>query len=284
MNIAIVGPGRMGSTFAYHLSRAQHQVTVVGRGARLARLKEDNAIVTTDGERAAVTAVDALDPTIEYDVVLVTLFATQVDAVLPALTTSRAKAIVFMFNMFEPLERLRQAVGAERFGFAFPAFGAYLVDGKVKVHKLSKYEATTCDQERWAEMFRTAGMPAETTGDMQSWLRTHAAFVVPLMVMADQVKSRGNRGLNWSESTKITDALKEGMDVVQGLGNELTPPAMKFMGSLPRPMTTAMMWAMSRTQIIRDLAAMGNDEARLLIDQMNQAAPGKAGVIQSIRP
>ncbi|ATB31493.1 2-dehydropantoate 2-reductase [Melittangium boletus DSM 14713] len=45
MKVAIVGPGSIGSTFAFHLARAGHDVTVVARGARLAQLEKDRAIL-----------------------------------------------------------------------------------------------------------------------------------------------------------------------------------------------------------------------------------------------
>ena len=56
LKVAVVGPGAIGSAFAYRLARAGHDVTVVGRGKRLEELERDGAIVLVDGERAAVTA------------------------------------------------------------------------------------------------------------------------------------------------------------------------------------------------------------------------------------
>ena len=90
MNVAILGTGSVGSTFAFHLARHGHDVIVIARGKRLEHLRAENAVVTA-GERAAVTVRDALDPAAEFDLVLVTVLASQVHAVLPALTTSRAK-------------------------------------------------------------------------------------------------------------------------------------------------------------------------------------------------
>lgn len=56
---------------------------------------------------------DALDEQTSYDLVIVTLLAHRVDAVLPALRRSGAKRIQFMFNTFDP-ERLQDAVGSDR--------------------------------------------------------------------------------------------------------------------------------------------------------------------------
>ena len=98
MKIAILGTGAIGSTFAFQLARNTHDVTVIARGKRLEQLQAEQAIVTVTGERAAVTVSAALDPAINYDLVLVVVLASQVDAVLPSLKISAAKTVMFMFN------------------------------------------------------------------------------------------------------------------------------------------------------------------------------------------
>jgi 2-dehydropantoate 2-reductase len=83
MRIAILGTGPIGSTFALHLARAGHDVTAIARGKRLEQLRADQGIVTVDGERAAVKVSPELDPAVPFDLVLVTVLATGVGAVLP---------------------------------------------------------------------------------------------------------------------------------------------------------------------------------------------------------
>ena len=62
MRIAVIGPGGIGSTVAFELSKAGHDVTVVGRpGSRLEELKRDGAIVKSDGDRAAVEVSEELN-------------------------------------------------------------------------------------------------------------------------------------------------------------------------------------------------------------------------------
>ena len=128
LRIAVVGVGGVGSTFALQLARTgHHEVTVVARpgSARLAQLGRDNAIVAVDGARAEVQVAATLDEDTPYDLVVVTLLAHQVDAVLPVLRRSRAQCILFMFNNFDP-ERLRDALGIERCAFGMPFVQATL--------------------------------------------------------------------------------------------------------------------------------------------------------------
>jgi 2-dehydropantoate 2-reductase len=120
--IAILGAGRIGSTFAFRLARvSHHDVTVVARpgSVRLQQLQRDGGNVNVKGERATVQIGDTLDEQAPYDLIIVTLLAYRSDTVLPALQRGKARCIQFMFNCFEP-ERLRDAVGAERCSFGMP--------------------------------------------------------------------------------------------------------------------------------------------------------------------
>jgi 2-dehydropantoate 2-reductase len=96
LRIAVLGVGKIGSAFAFQLARTgNHDVTVVARpgSARLQQLQRDNGIVNVKGERASVRVTDTLDEQTPCDLVIVTLLAYQVDAVLPTLQRSRAKCI-----------------------------------------------------------------------------------------------------------------------------------------------------------------------------------------------
>ena len=74
----------------------------------------------------ATSVADQLPTDVDFDLVLVTVLAHQVAPLLPRLVESRGRTVMFMFNTFEPLGRLRDAVGAARFAFGFPAILAGL--------------------------------------------------------------------------------------------------------------------------------------------------------------
>ena len=62
--IAVLGAGKIGSTFASQLARiGGHEVTVVARpgSVRLRQLERDGAIVDVKGERASVRVSGVLD-------------------------------------------------------------------------------------------------------------------------------------------------------------------------------------------------------------------------------
>ena len=283
MKIAIVGLGAIGSTFAFHLARAGHEVTVVARGARLAQLEKDRAIVTTEDARAPVTVSAALDTSTVWDLVLVTVLDFQVDALLPVLRESAAKQVMFMFNTFAPLDRLRDAVGPHRFAFGFPAILAELKDGKLKSYVVRRGMITPVTDPAWAERFARADIPAETQADMHSWLRTHAALVVPLMLTAHQVHARG-RGLSWAESRAIAAGLREGFELVRSLGHPLTPSSVAALGQLPMPALALGVWLFSRNATVDSMGAQSPREAHALLEDMIATAPARTPRLQSLRP
>ena len=152
MKIAIVGAGGIGSTFAVQLARSRHDVTLVARGKRLAQLESAGGVTTSAGLVRVLTAAK-LDETVPWDLVLVTVLAFQVDALLPALGASAAKQVMFMFNTLDPLDRLREAVGPERFAFGFPSILAH-VDERARLARALSTRADTRQRRDRREVAR----------------------------------------------------------------------------------------------------------------------------------
>jgi 2-dehydropantoate 2-reductase len=283
MKILVIGPGRIGSAFAFHLSLAGHDIAVLARGARLETLRRAGAIVAVDGRRASIRVLTEIDPAAAYDLVLVTVLAHQVQALLPALSASAAKSILFMFNTFDTTRRWREAVGADRFAFGFPNMIAFLEDDKLRSVVDGPGMVTTLTSPHWAAVFKQAGLPTEVESDIDSWLRTHVAFVVPLMIAAQWTWKR-NTLLSWAEGRRLMRAMREGFALVRALGHEIKPRFVALCARMPAPILTGLLWAFSRTSAVRDLGAFGPGEVRSLIDSMVAAGPQRTDTLKSIRP
>jgi len=275
LRIAVLGVGRIGSTFAFQLARTgEHEVTVVARpgSPRLQELQRDNGIANIKGERASVTITDTLDEATPYDLVIVTLLAHQVDAVLPALQRSAARCIQFMFVTFEP-ERLRDAVGVERCSFGMPFVQAnFDGDGRLNATIGAGGQKTIMSQPRWVDLFNAAGLPAALEPEMPLWLRCH----VPLCVAFESISVAGVRrgnGASWGEAMVIARGVRESFALIEGLGFRIYPRAKSLINASPTPAVAAMLWSMSRIRPFRELLATGKDECRALVDVMVTAAP-----------
>lgn len=292
MRIAILGAGAIGSTFAFHLSRAGHDVAVLARGARLAKLIEDAAIVARGlgakgGEgRAKVHPMATLEPDDVYDLVLVTVLASQVDALMPAIAANRSPAVMFMFNTFGGLAALREAVGRERFSWGFPAIVAHLdasgtLEARVVPRAASMLQITTLGAladhapdwiRTWAETFSRAGIPTIVHPDMASWLGSHAAFMVPLMVTGVRAYE-AKRGLPWGEALEIAEGMRAGFALVRRSGMRVTPGNIALLSHLPAAFVAGGLWLASRLSVVRALGANGKAEPRALVLAMLKLDP-----------
>jgi 2-dehydropantoate 2-reductase len=283
MKIILIGAGRIGSAVAFCLAKAGHDVTVVARGARFDTLNRDGAIVTVDGQRVPVKVASTLDPATPNDLTIVTMPEHQVAPLLPALAASRANTILLMFNTFNGAAPYRAIVGAERFAFGFPNMSAYLVDQQLRFRIDGPGMVTTISSPYLAKLFKEAAMPSEVEDDMDAFLRSHVALVVPLFLAALLTWQRA-RQLTWSEATQLNAAWTEGFDVVRSLGHTPKPRLLATLLRMPSFVRTGLLWLLSRSRPVKDLGEFGPTETRALIDQMAAAAPDKTPHLLALRP
>ena len=267
LQIAVIGLGGIGSTFAFQFARAGHDVTAIARpgSVRLQQLQRESGIVNTDGLRAEMRVTDSLDERTSYDLVVVTLLAHQVDSVLPTLRRGAAKRIQFMFNTFDP-ERLQEAVGTDRCSFGMPFVQATVnADGKLKATIGTSGQKTKMNYQQWVDLFNAAGMPAVLEPDMLLWLRCHA----PLCVALESVSVAGVRrggGASWAECEVLARGLQESFTLIQRLGYRLYPSGKAFLHGSPVWIVVGMLFAMSRIKSFRELLATGAGECGALVD------------------
>jgi 2-dehydropantoate 2-reductase len=135
----------------------------------------------------------------------------------------------------------------------------------------------------WAKVFTDAGILTVVHNDIESWLHTHVAVIVPMMTISSVAHSR-QAGVSWTEAKTYARAMREGFALVQRLGDSLTPSSLKVLSHVPKLMVAAMFWVLSRLKLIRELGAQGTSEPRALIDMMIATDPIHTLALQSIRP
>lgn len=275
LRIAVLGVGKIGSTFAFQLAQTgRHDVTVVARpgSVRLEQLQRDGAIIEAKRGRASIRVADTLDEQVPYDLVIVTLLAHQAEEVLPSLRRSAAGCIQFMFNTFQP-ERLQEAVGAARCSFGMPFVQATLDgDGKLKATIGAAGQKTLMGQQRWVDVFNAAGLPAALEPDMPLWLRCHAPLCVAFESVCVAGKRRGG-GASWGEALVLARGIHASFKLLKALGYPVYPRGKKLIDNSPARGVAAMLWSMSRIRSFRELLATGEAECRALVDTMVAAVP-----------
>jgi 2-dehydropantoate 2-reductase len=193
MKLLVYGAGVLGSLFAARMHEAGHDISLLARGARLAALREHGVQLaegdSPDVRRVLVPVVE--HPRGEYDLTAVFVRTQQVDAVLRSLAALEGD-VLFMLNWAAGAEPLGAVIGRERVLLGFPT-AAGTMDGDVVRYRpadfLTRRVATPIGEpdgsstprlERIVQAFRAAGINAKAEPQMDAWLKTHAAFAVPL--------------------------------------------------------------------------------------------------------
>ena len=268
LNIAVLGAGAIGSTFAFQLARVgEHNVTVIARSGsvRLEQLRRDRAIVNVLGERASVEVADRIDPALVYDVILVTLLAHQVQAVSPDLRESKAKWIQFMFNTFDP-ESVQTQFGQDRCSFGMPFVQSRLDnEGRIDAKIGAFGQKTKMSEAGLAAVFNGSGLPAIVEPKMLLWLRCHAPLCIAFeSVSLAAVRARG--GAPWSGCLAVAQGLQESFSLSQRLGYKRYPSGKVRLQRSPLWIVAGLLWFVSRIPSFRDLLATGIKECCALID------------------
>ena len=283
LRIALIGVGGIGSAFAFQLARTGgHQVTAIARpgSLRFEQLKRANGVVNTEGEQVELQIADKLDEQEAYDLVLVTLLAHQVGAVLPALQRSAAKAFLFMFNNFEP-EQLRDALGAERCSFGMPFIQARLNErGKLNAKIGAGGQKSKINDQIWVSLFNAVGLPAVLEPNMLLWLRCHVPLGAAFESVSVAAMRRGG-GASWSDALVIARGVHESFRLIQQLGYRIYPSGKAFLHASPTWVLASILWSISRIPSFRELLATGLNECRALVDALERSAKANGPMISA---
>ncbi|WP_017607650.1 ketopantoate reductase family protein [Nocardiopsis xinjiangensis] len=193
MKLLVYGAGVLGSLFAARLHEAGHEVALLARGRRLAALRRDG-VQLAEAESPDVRRVPV--PVVEhsaggYDLTAVFVRTHQVEAVLESLAGLEGD-VLFLHNWAAGPEPLGSVIGHERVLLGFGT-AAGTMEGDVVRYRATNFmtrrvampigepEARSSPRlERIVRTFRTTGINARTEPKMDAWLKTHAAFEVPL--------------------------------------------------------------------------------------------------------
>ncbi|SGY14320.1 BQ5605_C010g06139 [Microbotryum silenes-dioicae] len=306
--IAIIGLGGIGSTFAFRLSsKGHHEITAIVRSKskRYDQLSTSKAILTTSKESAPLSSVEqALDPTIEYDLVIVTLLAHQVQGdVLEALRRSKAKGILFMFNQVDP-EGLSRAVleptsensssnpsSAPRvLAFGMPFVRGFLLPTGELSHKLGAMGVQSLlSHPPYVTLFDASSLPASHEPQMKRWLESHVPLCIAFESIAYKAMSNNpptGSGATWAQAKLVAKGTRASFRLVEIVhGRPIYPSGKKWFSFAPVWCMTGVLWGMSKIPSFRELLAMGVEESRWLVDKLIERGEkeGKEEELSAVR-
>jgi 2-dehydropantoate 2-reductase len=199
MKVLVVGAGVIGSVYAGHLATAGHDVALLARGRRLDDLRRAGLRFQRPGdvETSAAVTVTGDVPAGPHDLVVLAVRRDQAIAATDHVKRARARAVLLFGNYAGMTAELASACGCERTFAGFPGIGGR-IDGDLLVYTLIDQQPTVVGAisapgegvQEIAAYLRAAGLPTSIESDMDGWLATHAALVVP---MAAAIRMAGGR-------------------------------------------------------------------------------------------
>jgi len=236
MKTLIIGAGPLGSLYACRMHQAGHDVTLLARGNHYVHIKNHGVALVDafSGERTVtrVPVVRTINPTDEYDLVIVLMRKNSVLQILPMLGRCRGVGcFLFMGNNVAGFREYLRYISWEKLMFGFPGGGgarvghdAHYVDsetpgGKPLSVTLGELNGTRSPRLRAVrKMFLQAGVPVRCVGDIDSWLKYHAAFILPLAGALLQAGDNHALAVDSDSITQYIRAVREGAKTLRVLG------------------------------------------------------------------
>jgi 2-dehydropantoate 2-reductase len=255
MKILVYGAGPLGSLFAARLHEAGHDVSLLARGQRLADLHMYGIVlVDTQSGRKTVARpqiVERLDPQDAYDLVLVIMRKNRALEILPILATNcHTPNVLFLMNNAAGPGELVEALGQERVMMGFPMAAGYrrghvvyyLVGSKTGKNAMIPIgEVDGCINPRLQNVGRILasmeGFDVDLRTDMDAWLKTHVAMLMPSLAPAMRAAGRNNVRMAHTRDAIVLAirAIREGYLVLRALGHPIVPKSVRIFERLPEP-------------------------------------------------
>ena len=292
MKIFVYGAGVLGSLYAARLQEAGHAVSILARGQRLADLREHGIVLeeAITGQRTTtrVNVVEQLAPEDAYDLVIVLLPKNHVSEVLPALAANRhTPNVLFMGNNAAGPDEMIAALGRERVLLGFPGAGGsregnvvrYIASSGGRRYAITMGELdghTTPRLERIIKVFESAGFPVTINPNMDAWLKTHVALILPMggalcMAGLDNYRLARTR----DAVVLMIRAMHESFGVLHALDVPITPPSLQMFEWIPEPILIAFMQRKLASEAIEAAfahARAARDEGKKLRDEFRALA------------
>jgi 2-dehydropantoate 2-reductase len=284
VQIAVLGAGVVGSTYALHLAKAGMAVTLMARGGRYVALRDRGLMVRDLLTRrrlrwaqcpTPVRVVSALPHGAAFDLIIVAIRSTQIMDMLDTLKSLDPTTPV-LFIQSDPgiVGALVQALGEPSVLLGFPATGGSRTQDTV--YSLPLWTGATLLGEsdgsstprlrQAAAVLRHAGLKVEIQRQMLPWLRTHAAMLVAL---AGVVRRNGGVRAMARDSGEIMlylGALREALTVLEAGGTPITPATHKAALQGPRWLQRLLVRAASLPYwvetVVDDMVRSSDDELR----------------------
>jgi 2-dehydropantoate 2-reductase len=285
----VIGAGNIGSLYAAKLAQSAQELTILARGARLEQIRrhgiELEDAVSGERTRTPLHVVNRLGPADEYDVVLVILPKQRVAEVLPALAANdRTPSVMFFGNNAAGPAAMVDALGHDRVLLGFPGAAAVPQGDAIRYVITSAREQPTTIGEldgsksarvvAIASALQAAGFPVSVCTNIDAWLKTHVAKILPTVCALFQAGGSPEQLAADDEALRLmVRAIREGFQVLRENGVPITPRNHRVLEWLPESVLLFVMRRMLSAETVAikfGHAEQGRGEWMLLADEFRQ--------------
>ena len=276
MKFLVLGAGVIGTTYAWQLSKAGHEVTLLVRSGNRERIEREGIRIRCKDERQKPVAttevtfqpmvVDELRPEAGYDLIMVSVRAQQLDGILPQLTAGAGQSDVLFFgNNWWGDERIRQYLPATQYFFGFSRLvGGWRTGNQVECIIFNtpgletllgeKYGQMTPRLQNLVDVFKRANLRPTISREILGWLAIH---YVEFLGAVGGILKAGSVKAFAADGTIVTQAIlatREGFQVCKARGVDLRRAGslnMRLINTLPVPITRMLVQRQYQTPSIQ---------------------------------
>lgn len=289
MKILVYGAGPLGSLFTARLLKAGHEVSLLARGQRLEELREHGVVLvdyyTNTQSVMHPYLIERLAPEDTYDLVLVIMRKNRALEILPVLAANHhTPNILFLMNNTAGPGELIEALGAERVMMGFPMVAGYrrghvihylagAGDGKDVLIPIGEAggQITSRLQEIGSILASMPGFDVELHTDMDAWLKTHVALLMPSLAPAMRAAGRDNVRMAHTRDAIVLAlrAIREGFRILRTLGYPIVPESIRIFERLPEPI---LVWGFSKRLVDPKMRVAMLEHGKVAQDEIKHLA------------
>jgi len=198
MKTLIYGAGPLGSLYSHLLYKTGNDITILARNEHYKFLKENGIILinefTQEKFNSKVNVVNTLNEDDFYDLIIVIMRRKSIKNILPMLSKNKKSLnILFMGNNANGFEEYINHLSIDKVLFGFPGGGGSMINhivhfidsekpnGKRLPITIGEIDGENRERTKSIKnLLESADVPVNIVNDIDSWLRYHAAYVVPL--------------------------------------------------------------------------------------------------------
>jgi ketopantoate reductase len=258
MKILVLGAGVIGTTYAWQLSNAGHDVSLLVRKSKREQVEREGIHIRYRDERLKKSeqmevtyhpvVVDQFNAQYAYDLIIVSVRAHQLDEVLPVLAADSGGAdILFFGNNWWGEERIRKFLSPEKYLFGFSRLvGGWRTENGIDCIFFDNPELVTMLGERdgqvtlrlqnLRDLFEKANLRPVTSPDILGWLSIH---YVEFLGVVGGIRKAGSYDAFVDNSGLIKDSIlatRESLEVCKARGvdfKKAAPSNIRIIESTP---------------------------------------------------